>query len=359
MRVLIIGAGIMGTATALELVKRSGNRAQVTLLERAIPGAEASTAAAGILGAQAESGALPDLLPLFLKARDAYTPWLAELASTGIDVGYRKSGVLRLAFTEAEEASARALLALQARHGAKAEWLTDPWRIEPHVARSVRGSVYLADDAQVDPPKLFRALLAAVSRSAVTIRSGVTVSAIAMGPRGCIGVETDHGLLEADATVLAAGGFSALVKGVPKAAQTVRPIRGQMCDLDERTPKAQTIVFGAGSYAVPRGDGRVTCGSTMEDVGFERAVTAEGLAKLLLGATQSLPILASAEVTRTWCSFRPFVPAGASFTDGARAPLLGVSDIPGLYLATGHHRNGILLAKVTADEVATAVLDSF
>jgi glycine oxidase len=370
-QVLVIGAGIMGTATALELARRG---AAVTLLERAVPGAEASTAAAGILGAQAESAEAPEMLDTFLHARDAYPAWAAELrADTGIDVGYQKSGVLRLAFTEEDEAHARAMLEQSARRGALAEWVPDPWRIESHIARNVRGSVYFANDAQVEPQRLFRALLAAVAQTQIDVRTGVTVHALvrrsddASAP--CLGADTSAGRIEADAIVLAAGSFSALVRGGSARAREVRPIRGQMCELEERAAKVRTIVFGAGSYVVPRGDGRIVCGSTMEDVGFVRAVTAAGLGNLLLGATRAVPSLADAEVTRTWCSFRPFVPKHSSGPDRlhvdashagdqllSAAPLVGACEVPNLFLATGHHRNGILLAKSTAEAVANAIL---
>lgn len=352
MRVLIVGAGIMGTATAAELAQRG---VSVTLLERAVPGAEASTAAAGILGAQAESGGAPALLPLFLRAREAYVRWAQEL--DGYDLGFRTCGVVRLAFTDEEVQSAQSLHALSAAHGARSEWVTEPWRIEPHVSREARGAVYFPEDAQVEPAKLFRALMAQVARLSIDVRSGTVVHSLAMNDGRCIGAHTDHGLIEADATVLAAGSFSALVQGAPARVRDVRPIRGQMCELEERLPKTQTIVFGSGSYVVPRGDGRVVCGSTMEDVGFVRAVTAEGISKLLFGALRSVPSLAHAELVRTWCSFRPYLPP-LDEQLGPSAPLMGRSDVPGLFLATGHHRNGILLAKVTAENVATSILAS-
>ena len=159
----------------------------------------------------------------------------------------------------------------------------------------------------------------------------------------------DDGELRAPATVLAAGSWSSLVPGVPAKAPAVRPARGQMVLLEERPPRAKIIVFGDGAYVVPRGDGRVLCGSTVEYVGFRREVTAGGVLGILKGAVATFPLLATAQLTSTWSSFRPH-------TDGE--PLVGASPLPGLFLATGHHRNGILLAKVTADAVAEAVVSS-
>jgi glycine oxidase len=128
----------------------------------------------------------------------------------------------------------------------------------------------------------------------------------------------------------------------------VRPVRGQIVLLDERPPGVRTIVFGARGYVVPRGDGRVVCGSTTEHVGFRREVTAAGVHAILGGALAVVPSLGDAQLVGMWSNFRPHV-------EGDRA-LVGASPMPGLFLATGHHRNGILLAKVTAEEVAAAAL---
>ena len=121
--------------------------------------------------------------------------------------------------------------------------------------------------------------------------------------------------------------------------------------LEERPPRVQTILTADHAYVVPRGDGRVVCGSTMEDVGHARAGTAEGVRGILASAIAMAPGLGSAELTKTWCNFRPHV--------GERGgrPLIGASPLPGLFLATGHHRNGILLARVTAERAAAAVLE--
>jgi glycine oxidase len=138
------------------------------------------------------------------------------------------------------------------------------------------------------------------------------------------------------------------VPGVPDAVPRVRPARGQIVQLEERPPRVSSIVFGHGTYAVPRGDGRVLCGSTLEFVGFRREVTAGGVHAILAGTLAMLPSLADAPMVATWSSFRPHVDANDA--------LVGRSTLPGLYLATGHFRNGILLAKVTADAIAAAIV---
>ena len=182
----------------------------------------------------------------------------------------------------------------------------------------------------------------------MTILSGTTVASIAEKGGRCIGVLLDNReILHADAVVLAAGSWSSLVPGVPTTLPRVRPVRGQLVMLEERPPRLSTIVFLDRGYVVPRGDGRVICGSTMEDVGHRREVTASGVQAILGSALRIAPSLGGAELSRTWCNFRPHAEGG---------PQTGSSPLPGLFLATGHHRNGILLARVTGDSVADAIL---
>jgi glycine oxidase len=341
----------MGCTTALAIAERG---ADAVVLERAVPGAEASSAAAGILGAQAElHGPQRERnAALFARARDVWARWAAQLReASGIDVGYRASGVLWVALTELECADLDREVAWQQAQGLRASLLdaAAAREIEPQLASAVRVAAYFPDDGQVDPPALLRALVAAAARSArITIRSGATVQRLLVEHDRCVGVALDEGDLRADAVVLAAGSWSSLVPGVPASVPAVKPVRGQILLLDERPPRLRTIVFGPRAYVVPRGDGRVVCGSTMENAGFRKEVTAAGLAAILSGALECAPSLGAAQFSSAWSNFRPHV-------DGD-APLVGPSPLAGLFLATGHHRNGILLSKVTADAVAAAVL---
>jgi glycine oxidase len=338
----------MGCATALTLAEHG---AEVVVLERAVPGAEASSAAAGILGAQAELHSEQDV-PFFTRARDAWRSWAISLReASGIDVGWRACGVLRVARGEAERDALARDVEWQAARGLRAE-LLDGRRareVEPELATDIDAAAYFPDDAQVDPQALLRALMAAlVRRASATIRSGATVERLLVEGERCVGVALEEGELRADATVLAAGSWSSLVRGLPAALPAVRPVRGQIVLLDERPPRARTIVFGAGGYVVPRGDGRVLCGSTTERVGFRKEVTAGGVHAILSSALACVPSLREAHLAGVWSNFRPHV-------EGDRA-LIGSSPMPGLFLATGHYRNGILLAKITADAVASAVM---
>lgn len=337
----------MGCATALALTERG---VDVIILERAVPGAEASSAAAGILGAQVELHGRPDDATLFVRARDAWPAWARALRErSGIDVGWRPSGVLRAATSEAERDDLAQEVGWQKERGLRAELLDGRGArtVEPELAGSVLAAAYFADDAQVDPPALLRALMAILAREPrATVRSGTTVERLLVERDCCAGVKLDDGELRADATLLAAGSWSSFVQGVPAAVPAVRPVRGQMVLLDERPPRVRSIVFGSGGYVVPRGDGRVLCGSTMEHVGFRKEVTAGGVHAILASALACVPSLQDAQLAGTWSNFRPHAEGGA---------LVGASPLEGLFLATGHHRNGILLARVTADAAAEAI----
>jgi glycine oxidase len=348
-KVAIVGGGVMGCSTALVLADRG---ADVVVLERAVPGAEASSAAGGILGAQSELHGRAEDAALFVRAREAWALWAPALRdASGIDVGHRVSGVLHVARSAAEADDAAREVEWQRALGLRASLLDAHAArdVEPELAADVLAAAHFPDDAQVDPPALLRALMAALARHPrATVRSGATVERLLLEHDRCAGVTLDDAELRADATVLAAGSWSSLVPGVPAAMPQVRPERGQMVLLDERPPRLRTIVFGAGGYVVPRGDGRVLCGSTTEQAGFRKEVTAAGVQSILARALACVPSLGAAQVAGMWSNFRPLV--------AGRGALVGASTLPGLFLATGHHRNGILLAKVTADAVANSVL---
>lgn len=348
MRIVTIGGGVMGCATTLELSKHGVH--DLVLLERAVPGAEASSAAAGMLAAQVESKD-DEERARYVRARGAYAGWAEELrALTGIDIAYRKSGVLELASSDAELAHLRERVTSNLAAGLNAEMVdaAGARALEPLLTAEIAGAAWFPDEAQVDPPQLLRALVTAVAKAGITVKSGTTVASLKIERDVCRGVVLDSGeTIEADAVLLAAGSWSSLVPGVPKSLPSVRPVRGQLVQLEERPPRLSRIVFHGGGYIVPRGDGRVICGSTMEDVGHRREVTAAGVHAILGSAIHIAPSLANAELSRSWCNFRPNAQGG---------PLVGASPLPGLFLATGHHRNGILQAKITAEAAAAAVL---
>ncbi len=345
--VIIVGGGIMGCGIALRL-RQAGVR--VDVLERSIPGAEASSAAAGMLAPQMESDGPGAFLDLCLRSRGLYPAFAAELRElSGVDVAYRPCGILKVAFNEASLHHLDATVAWQRGMGLRAELLDGAAAraLEPRLSAKAVGAAHFPDDHQLDNRLLVRALTMAAARVGAEFRSGYVRGVVQEGGRA-VGVDLDGELLRADAVVLAAGSWSALVHGAGVEARAVRPARGQMVQFQTRLPLLDRIVTSEKGYLVPRADGRVIAGSTMELVGFDKQVTAAGLARILDMALELCPELGSAPVTETWAGFRPW-------TEDKR-PYLGEGPVPGLFLATGHFRNGILLAPITAKLVAQAVL---
>jgi glycine oxidase len=347
--VVIIGGGVMGCASALELAKAG---AKVIVLERSVPGAEASSAAAGILAAQVETSEGDSGFELLRQSRARYPAWSEQLKSaTGIDIGYRASGVLRVAFDEESAAHIIRETAWQQKAGLRVETIDrDRLRaLEPKLDPKTAFALHFPDDGQVDPPRLLRALYIAASQAGASFRSGAYVRAVTAEAGVARGVVLEDGTrLAADWIVLAAGSWSTLVEGVPLEPSAVRPARGQMVELEAREPVLKRVVFGPRCYLVPREDGRVLVGSTLEFVGYRREVTAGAIRDLLGAAIELVPSLNDAVLGRTWSNFRPYSERGK--------PLIGASEVRGLILATGHHRNGILLAPITAEIVRALVL---
>jgi glycine oxidase len=345
--VVIIGGGLMGCGIALRLCQAG---ARVTVLERSIPGAEASSAAAGILAPQMESEGPGPFLELCLRSRALYPTFAQELLElTGVNVAYLPSGVLHTAFDEARAHHLEATVAWQRALGLRAELLTgqEARGLEPALAPEVLAAAHFPDDHQVDNRLLVRALTMAAARVGAQFRSGYVRGVLEEAGRA-VGVDLDGEPLRADAVVVAAGSWSGLVQGLPLDPRTVRPMRGQMLQLQTRLPLMRHILVSPEGYLVPRADGRVIAGSTMEFAGFDKQVTAEGLSRILALALRLCPQLGGAAVDSSWAGFRPYTED--------HLPLLGAGPLPGLFLATGHFRNGILLTPITAKLVAQAVL---
>jgi glycine oxidase len=344
--VVVVGGGVMGCACAWELA-RAG--ARVVVLERSVPGAEASSAAAGILGAQVEAHGDGPLAALARASRRLYPRFVRELArSTGVDVEYRESGVLRV---ESSAPRARELARSVAWQKPRPSLVDRAWlrRHEPELAPRFAGGVLFANDARIDPRRLLRALHIAAANAGVTFRSGAYVRSVVRANGRATGVALDDGtVLRGTHVLVAAGSWTALVGGVGLEEGSVQPVRGQIVELETPKPVIRRVVFGPKVYLVPRDDGRLLVGSTMEFVGYRREVTAGAVRDLLAAALALFPVLEGATLRSTWSSFRPFTPDAL--------PLIGESDCQRLLLATGHHRNGILLAPVTAAIVAALVL---
>ena len=352
--VAIIGAGVIGLAIAWRLAARGTS---VQVFDRGAAGAGASHAAAGMLAACAE--AEPGEEALVALGRESQARWgafAAELlAASGIDVELRPEGTLLLALTADDQARLTHQLVFQQKLDLPLQWISaaDTRRREPHLAGKLAGAVFSPEDTQVDNRKLVAALRVAAEAAGVSVREYRSVSAISSRGGRVDGIILADGTkVEADVVVLAAGAWARGIEGVdPKLRPPVRPIKGQMLALrmDSAAPLLSHVVWAPGAYLVPRRDGRLLVGATVEEKGYDTSLTAGGILTLLEAAWRAVPAIEELAVDEMWVGHRP----------GSRddAPILGAGPIDGLIYATGHHRNGILLAPITADAMARLILD--
>jgi glycine oxidase len=221
---------------------------------------------------------------------------------------------------------------------------------EAALSPELAGALRFEADATLEPRALLAALRIAAEKRGAEFRSGSFVKRIAEQGGRAVGVELDDGsLVKGSHIVVAAGSWTSLLtNGDAAAMPRVVPARGQIVELKTNAPVLDAIMFGPDCYLVPRADGRLLIGSTLEFVGFRRGVTAGAVARLLTAAIRLVPVLADAELSRRWSSFRPYT--------SDELPLLGPSATEGLILMSGHYRNGILLAPISAQIVASCVL---
>ena len=342
----------MGCSTALRL-QREGLRTVV--LERSVPGAEASSAAAGILGPGAEAGHpvarehVDTLLRLGSWSRELHEAQATRLREEqGIDIGFRRCGAMAVALGDAdEEALERHAASLGTDYPHELLSGDEARAREGSLAPEVRRGLDLPAEAQLEPRLLLRALAVAAEAHGATFRSGTYVHEVLTEGDRVRGVRVGDGALEADHVVVAAGSWTSLVPGLDLGAARIHPVRGQVVATQTRPPVFRRMIFGAGGYVVTRPDGRVLCGSTEERVGFRREVTLGGMRSIVDLATRLAPTLADAPLQDHWSSFRP------GTADGL--PLVGAAGPEGLWLASGHFRNGILLAPATAELIAHGI----
>jgi glycine oxidase len=346
---VVVGGGVIGLSCAWRLAQRG---ARVAVLERGEPGCGATRVAAGMLAPVGElTFGEPELLELTLAAARLYPEFIAELeAMTGEVTGYERLGALHVALDRDEAAQLRRVHDLQRSLELEAEWLP-PRRcreLEPGLTPSFHGGVFAAGEAAVDPRALTKVVAAALVAQGGELRTGAeVVDAIFEGER-LAGVRTARGEeLRAEHVILAAGAWSGAMEWLPEEARPpVRPVKGQVVELRSRSeePPARHILASERVYLVPRPDGRLVIGATVEEMGFDTAVTAGGVHELLREAYRLLPDVAEMELADVTAGLRPGTPNNL--------PLVGPGAIEGLILATGHFRNGILLAPLAAQAVA-------
>jgi glycine oxidase len=352
--VVIVGGGVIGLSVAWRCAQRG---LSVAVVDPA-PGSGASRTAAGMLAPVTElhyEGA--ELLALNVESARRYPDFAAELSErTGIDVGYRRCGTVQAAWDAADLAELRALHEFQARLGITSRMLTgDELRDEePALAAGLPGGLWAADDHQVDNRRLHAALLAAAGATGAQLLED-RVAEVEVRDGRAVGVRLAGGAeVRAGTVVVAAGAWSRRIDGLPlEVAPRVRPVKGQTLRLRGTADLLRHVVRGAvrGNpvYLVPRADGEIVLGASSEEAGFDLRPRAGAVYDLLRDAQALVPELSEVEFVEVSTGLRPGSPDNA--------PLLGWSGLDGLVLATGHYRNGILLAPVTGDEIATLIVE--
>lgn len=360
---VVVGGGVIGMATAWRAAV--GGLAVVVIDPR--PGRGASWAAAGMLSPVTEAYyGEEDLLRLNLASARRYPSFVDQLeAASGLPVGYRTTGTLAVAADAGDRAVLEDLHRCHQELGVESEMVSarDCRSLEPMLAPGIRGGLLVTGDHQVDGRALHRALLVAAMAAGVEIRQAAVTEVLVAGDR-VTGVRVAGGpsdgtaggvALPAAAVLLAAGCWSATVAGLPPEARPpVRPVKGHILRLRSLSGKpllernVRGLAAGRPFYLVPRSDGRMVLGATVEEMGFDTTVRAGAVHDLLHDARAVVPGTAEMELVEAHAGLRPGTPDNL--------PLLGQSALPGLMVATGHYRNGVLLAPVTADAMTSLLV---
>lgn len=355
--VVIVGGGVIGLAIARSLAK-ARRVGRIVLIERGQIGAEASHAAGGMLAAQAECDGADAFLELACASRKLYPQFAkALLDETGINIELETTGTLYLAFTDEDEHEIEHRYLWQSSAGLSVERLTgdEARRLEPCVSMQARSALRFPLDWQVENRRLVVALAAALKKFGVRIMTGTNVESLLIERNRITGVETASGRIHAPVVVLASGAWasSLLTEGADGDEIRIEPVRGQMLCFEARPFLARHVIYSPRGYLVPRMDGRILAGSTTEDAGFDKRVTAGGTHAVLTNALEISPALAALPLVDAWAGLRPRA--------SDDLPVLGAcTQTRGLFYALGHYRNGILLAPITgellADEITTGTL---
>ncbi|HET8628751.1 MAG TPA: glycine oxidase ThiO [Thermomicrobiales bacterium] len=347
--VLIVGGGVIGCSIAYQLSKRG---ARVTVVERRRLAEEASWASAGIISPPSSPSTLPGRAELERRSFEMYPALIAEVQeATGLSVERGPAGELSVALDDGGVAGLRRAQEWQAAQGFAVEWLDadEARRREPSLTPKVRGASWSPRAFSVRPHRLTLALARAARLRGATIREETPVLGLLTDGGRVTGARTPAGNLPAGQVVIAAGAWTAQVGAQAGVTLPTRPVRGQMLALADAEPPLRHIIHGPGGYLVPRADGAIAVGATVEEAGFDARVTPDGLTWLADLARSLAPALAGARVVAVWAGLRP--------APGDDRPLLGRA--PGydnLWVASGHFRTGILWAAVTGDLLAASVL---
>ena len=349
--VIVIGAGVIGLSIGWRLAQR---RVRTLVLDAAEPASGSSGVAAGMLAPVTEADfGEEELTALNLAGLERWPAFVTELEeAAGVDCGYRATGALTVAVDRDDEEILRRLHEHQRSLGLDAQWLPgrECRRLEPGLAPRIAGGIHAPHDRQVSPRALVRALTEAVGRAGVELRTGARAERVVPGPEAVSVELAGGGAVSAPTVVVAAGAESGMLAVPEEARVPVRPVKGQILRLRAQAPvtlPAERVIRTPEVYAVPRADGRLVVGATVEERGFDRTVTAGGVLELLRRAYEALPGVFELELVEATAGLRPGTPDNG--------PIVGESGVPGLWWATGHWRNGVLLAPITAEAVAQSL----
>lgn len=344
--VLIVGGGIIGLALARELHRKNFGR--ITILERGLVGRESSHAAAGMLAPHAETDEADEFFRFCRDSGQLYPSFAAELfAETDVDVELDQSGTLYLAFSERDARELRHRYDWQKSAGLDVEHLTarETRRIEPFVSPDVLESLFFPNDWQVENRKLLHALHKYCELYGVRIRENAPIVSLSIENGRVTGAETETEKFPAGRVVLATGAWTSLIETGSFALPEIKPVRGQMISFHTAKRLFSKVIYSPRGYLVPRADGRVLAGATVEDAGFDKSLSDAGIDFVREHALEIAPSLVNLEIHEAWAGLRPFAADGR--------PVVGeFSGLENLSIATAHYRNGILLAPLTAQILA-------
>jgi len=336
---IVAGGGLIGSAIALELARHD---LRVVLFDAREPGREASWASAGILSPAPENPGMIALVPIGKTSLAMYPEFVAQVEElSGITTGYRAKGTVEALFSRHAREELNTIVALHRGLRLQAEAISakEAREMEPALNEEIEAAVLRPQEASVDNRLLANALIEAAKRSGVEVHSGAAVEGIWREGSQCRGAVVNGEKLSAKHTIVAAGSFSAQIAGAAEFAP-VLPAKGQMVSVRCPAAKIERVLWSEKIYVVPRNDGRILCGATVEHVGFDKTVTAGGMHANLDAAIELAPVLATAQVEESWAGLRPDTPD--------HLPIIGPTEIAGLLIATGHFRSGVLLTPITA-----------
>ena len=348
--VLIIGGGVIGLSIARALHKKGVEK--IAILERGQVGAESSYAAAGMLAVQAETDAADDFFRLCSDSNRLYPTFADELFDeTGVDIELERSGTLYLAFNDADVREIRHRFDWQTKADLTVEHLNaeSARKFEPFVSPDVREALFFPNDWQVENRKLLATLRKYAETNRIEIVENVEVKTLLIKNGKAVGAATANQIYAAQIVVAASGAWTSFIKTNGLPLPKVKPMRGQIIAFQTAKRLFQKVIYSPRGYLVPRLDGRILVGATVEDVGFDKNTTAAGIDFLRETALEIAPSLINLNIAESWAGLRPLAADGL--------PVLGAfPEVENLLIATAHYRNGILLAPLTAKIIADKIV---